>query len=49
MSKTDPKNEIFRKVRGQKNQNYIFGSVFDTEEYGNKICPTFEIFGFFRN
>ena len=27
----------------------FFGSVFDTEKYGYKIFPKFEIFGFFRN
>ena len=27
----------------------FFGSVFDTEKYCQKIFPTFELFGFFRN
>ena len=27
----------------------FFESVFDTEKYGHKIFPKFELFGFFRN
>ena len=60
MPKTDPKNEfdiirsrnfdIFEKLRGRIISNFrFFGSVFDTEKYGYKIFPKFEIFGFFRN
>jgi len=34
---------IFRKLRGQKKQNFVFWSVFDTEKYGYEIFPKFEL------
>ena len=43
-------SKTFRKLRGQKKIKIsFFLSVFDTEKYGHKIFPKFELFGFFRN
>ena len=36
---------IFRKCVGKKIKFSFFGSVFDTEKYGNRIFPKFKLFG----